>query len=146
MKKVLKSFLIIFMFMFLINSVDALDINKYNNLYLNVLEAQAEDTSGGGSNGENRNDLELNTDNKTCAELLGKNMTNLIHAGIRIFQIVAAIVALLRGMTLLIPPIISKDSDALKKAESELIILAIVFKPIVRVLGSILSWDVSCII
>ena len=149
MKKVLKSFLVIFMFVFLINNVNALSIDKYSDAYLNVLAAEAVDDGAGGS--KKNGNVELSTEEKTCAELLGKNMTSLIHAGITIFQIVAAIIALLRGMTLLIPAVIAKDSNSIKAAESQLIVLgivlavAIIFKPLVRLLGNLLEWDISCI-
>ena len=55
-------------------------------------------------------------------------------------------------MTILIPPITSKDEGALKKAGGQLVTLAIVlavaiiFRPLIGILGEILEWDVSCVI
>ena len=54
-------------------------------------------------------------------------------------------------MMVLIPPILAKDADALKKASKTLTHMAIIlvviflFKPLLRFIGSILDFDVSCI-
>ena len=89
---------------------------------------------------------------KTCQEILGKNLTKIVHAFITIIQIASAIIAIVKGMMILIPPIVAKDADALKKASSTLILLGIVlvivllFKPLIIFLGRILELDVSCIV
>ena len=55
-------------------------------------------------------------------------------------------------MALLIPPLIDKDSDALKKSSNKLVKMAIilivvlVFKPLVSFLGEVLGFDISCIL
>ena len=88
----------------------------------------------------------------TCEEILGPVLTKIIYSAITILQIVAAIIAIVRGMLILIPPIVSKDADALKKASKTLVILgiilmaAIAFRPIIRLFGSLLGYDISCIV
>ena len=62
----------------------------------------------------------------TCSNLLGPNLVKVVKAAIRIIQIVGAIIAIVKGMMILIPPILSKDSDALKKASSTLVTMAII--------------------
>lgn len=87
----------------------------------------------------------------TCSNLLGPNLVKVVKAAIRIIQIVGAIIAIVKGMMILIPPILSKDSDALKKASSTLVTMAIIlviiflFPTILRVIGSVLGFDLSCI-
>jgi hypothetical protein len=95
---------------------------------------------------------EIGGDVKDCKDILGTNLTKIVRAFITIIQIAAAIIAIVKGMMILIPPIIAKDADALKKASSTLIILGIVliivllFRPLVLFLGKILELDISCLV
>ncbi len=88
----------------------------------------------------------------SCEEILGSNLTIVVKMGITVIQIAGAIIAVVKGMMTLIPPIIAKDADALKKASKTLITMAIVlvviflFKPLLRFLGNLLDFDTSCII
>ena len=88
----------------------------------------------------------------SCYKLLGHNLSELIKAAINILQIVGAIICIVKGMMVLIPPILAKDADALKKAGSTLtkmaIILIIIFllKPLLSFLGKLLDFDVTCFI
>ena len=145
-----------------------------NNVYAEVNEVNAEVNANAKAGMKSVNDYEINKiaanekDNKddkddksgiaisnekmTCEEILGKNLTNLLKAAITTFQIAAAIFAIVKGMTILIPPITAKDEGALKKAGGQLVTLAIVlavaiiFRPLIGILGEILEWDVSCVI
>ena len=115
-------------------------------------------TSNG--NGETNNGSTANVDVPTlpsgnlssCTDLLGKNLSAIVKATFTILQIVGAIIAIVKGMMILIPPILAKDAEALKKAGSTLTKLAIVlviiflFKPLLKFLGSILDFDVSCLV
>ena len=86
-----------------------------------------------------------------CYSILGKNLTKVVHAFITVVQIVAAIIAIVQGMMILIPPIVAKDADALKKATKKLVDLVIIliiillFRPLIRLMGNILELDISCI-
>ena len=88
----------------------------------------------------------------SCSKILGKNLTRLVKAGITIFQIACIIIALIKGMTILLPALMSKDADKGDKSTGQLIVLgivliiALIFRPIVALLGKILEFDVSCII
>ena len=90
--------------------------------------------------------------NKTCEQILGKVLTKVVKSGITIMQIICALIAIVKGMMILVPAVMAKDADALKKASRTLmmmgIILAIViiFRPVIRLLGSLLGFDTSCII
>lgn len=88
----------------------------------------------------------------TCTEILGKNLTKIVHFAISTLRIVAAIVAIVNGIIIMIPPVIDKDygslNKALRKLVSMLIILAIilVFPSLVRVIGKLFEFDISCIL
>ncbi len=88
----------------------------------------------------------------TCKELMGENLSAIIKVAITVIQIVAAIIAIVKGMMVLIPPILAKDADALKKAGSTLAKMAIIlviiflFKPLLTFLGDLLDFDTSCIL
>ena len=90
--------------------------------------------------------------NTECSKILGNNLTAIVKASITIIEVVASIIAIVKGMMTLIPPIISKDADALKKATKTLTTMAIIlviiflFKPLLRFIGNILEFDTSCIL
>ncbi len=87
----------------------------------------------------------------TCEQILGENLTAILKVAITIMQIVGAIIAIVKGMMTLIPPILAKDADALKKASKTLVTMAIIlviiflFRPLLRFLGNLLDFDISCI-
>ena len=87
-----------------------------------------------------------------CKDLLGPNLAAVVKTSFLILQIVGAIIAIVKGMMTLIPPILAKDAEALKKAGNVLtkmaIVLVIIFllRPLLQFLGSILGFDVSCIV
>ena len=92
------------------------------------------------------------TGSMKCSDILGTNLTKIVHAGIRAIQIIGAIVAIVNGMITLIPAVMSKDADGLKKAEKKLVLMAIILLCIfllpylARWIGSIFDYDISCII
>ena len=67
-----------------------------------------------------------------------------------LLRIGASIIAIVNGMLIILPAVISKDADALKKSEKKLIILAIVLVLIIllptllNVIGNIFGYDLSC--
>ncbi len=87
----------------------------------------------------------------TCEEILGQNLKNVLHLFINAIRIGSAIVAVLLCMTALIPPIMSDDAKALKKATNKcikiLIMLALIqlLPVLVRVVGLIAGFDLSCL-
>ena len=87
----------------------------------------------------------------SCTEILGSNLTAIVRVSITILEIVGAILAIVKGMMVLIPPILAKDADALKKASKTLTNMAIIlviifiFRPLIRFIGSLLEFDISCI-
>ncbi len=88
----------------------------------------------------------------TCTQILGPNLTKLVHTGIRTIQIIGAILAIVKGMITLIPAVMAKDAEGLKKAQKTLVTMAIILLCIfllpylVRWIGNILGYDISCLI
>ena len=88
----------------------------------------------------------------SCSEILGPNLTAIVKVSITILQIVGAIIAIVKGMMVLIPPILAKDADALKKSSKTLVNMAIIliiiflFRPILKFIGNLLDFDTSCIL
>ena len=88
---------------------------------------------------------------RTCKQILGDNLTEVVKAGIKIVQIVGAIIAIVRGMMVLLPAIIAHDSDGLKKAAKTLTYMAIIlvviflFPGLMRLIGKIAGFDISCL-
>lgn len=100
-------------------------------------------------------DVKLPEEDKTlteCIRILGKDLAAIVKASITILQIVGAIIAIVKGMMTLVPPILAKDADALKKAGSTLTKMAIIlviiflFKPLLNFIGGLLDFDTSCIV
>lgn len=95
--------------------------------------------------------IEISNEIYSCYEILGSNLTKVVHAFINILQISAVIISIVYGMIILVPPVLAKDSDEVKKATSKLIkigvilLIILLFRPIIRFIGNVLEFDLSCI-
>ena len=115
--------------------------------------AQGQDPNAGNGNGK-YNVVELDPDPTpmTCSEILGEPLLTIVKGGITIVQIAAAILAIVKGMLILVPAITAKDADGLKKSGKTLAILAVIlalvviFRPLVKMIGHLLDYDVTCIV
>lgn len=119
----------------------------------NKEEKETEKTSNEESNGEFKPvELKIDDSKKTCKDILGPVLTQVIKGGIVIVQIVCAIIAILNGMLILVPAVVTKDADSLKKSSKKLamlgiiLMLVIIFKPLVRMIASLLEYDITCIL
>ena len=80
-----------------------------------------------------------------------ENIGKLIKLALNVLRIAGAIIAIVNGMMKLIPAVVSKDPEAVKKAGNScakmaVILLVIgVFPTILRVIGKIFGYDLSCI-
>mgnify|MGYP004678143641 CR=1 FL=1 len=99
----------------------------------------------------NLNALGFGTGSQTCRELLKPNLIKIIKLAMNTLRIVGAIIAIIKGMTLLIPPIINGEADKLKQAGRKCVKLGIVlliigvFPTIINFIGYVLKYDLSCI-
>ena len=86
----------------------------------------------------------------TCEEMLGKNLTKILKFTLEVLSIVGAIIAIVNSMISLIPALIAKDAEALKKAQSKCITMAIVLVLILLLptlltfIGNIFGYDLTC--
>lgn len=97
-------------------------------------------------------DLEIDTSPKTCSEILGKNLTKIVKFAIVLLRVAGAVIAIVNSMIALVPAVMSKDADALQKAKGKCISMGIllavilVFPSILRFIGNVLGFDISCIV
>ena len=87
-----------------------------------------------------------------CAKIAGPNIIKVIKGSINTVRIAGVIIAIANAMIILIPAVIGKDADALKKAEKKLITLFVVlaaigiFPSIVSIISNIFDFDLSCLV
>lgn len=105
---------------------------------INILEVKAPDFDiAGGST--------------SCAELLGSNLVLVVRFAINAIRIIGVIVAIVMGMTALIPAVNKGDAGELNKAIRKCIWIAVVliivvmFPTLARVIGKLFGFDTSCI-
>ena len=85
-----------------------------------------------------------------CNQLLGPTITKLIRILIDVLKIAGAIICIVKMMLTLIPPITSKDADALNKAIRTCVILLVILTVILLIdtllviIGRIFAFDLSC--
>ncbi len=99
----------------------------------------------------NTTSLDISSQSMTCAEILGPNLVKIVKLFVTGLRIAAAIIAIIKGMLAFIPAIVSDDASALKKATKTVIMMLIVliiiglFPTLIRVIGRIAGFDLSCI-
>ncbi|NLC48053.1 MAG: hypothetical protein GX758_01655 [Tenericutes bacterium] len=88
----------------------------------------------------------------TCENLLGRNLTKVVKSITLILRIAGAIIATVNGMIALIPAVVSKDQDALKKATKKcvnmgiVLVLILLLPSLLVLIGNLFSYDISCIV
>lgn len=86
-----------------------------------------------------------------CIEIVGESLSKIIRLSVNVLRIAGAIIAIIKGMTLLIPPIMNGDAKALQAAGKKCVKLGIVlliigvFPTIIRFIGFVFNYDLSCI-
>ncbi len=116
-------------------------IQSYNNLPPSNNSFKIPDIGGGDGFGKSAN----------CKKVLGDSGYNLVNGLIKIVRILAPIVATLVAMITLIPAITAKDEDKVKAATKKCVTIGIVLLVIevipyiVRLIGVIIGYDLSCI-
>lgn len=97
-------------------------------------------------------DLDFSDEPMTCTELLGPNLTKVFHMLITALRVAGAIIALVKATMLLMPAVVAKDAEALKKAGKSCVNLAIALVIIgllptfASIIGKIVDFDVTCLI
>lgn len=85
-----------------------------------------------------------------CKEFLGNNLIKILSFVIDTLRVGASIIAIVNAMIILLPAVIAKDADALKKSQKKLVTLAIVLVLIILLptlliaIGNLFGYDLSC--
>lgn len=134
-KKILILFFIVFIAFIGIIKTDAKVVDNVNIL-----------TYSGGFNSQG-----FGEGGQECIDIVGENLSKIIKLSINVLRIAGAIIAIIKGMTLLIPPIMNGDAKALQTAGRKCVKLGIVlliigvFPTVIRFIGHIFNYDLSCI-
>lgn len=134
-KKILILFFIVFIAFIGIMKTDAKVVDNVNIL-----------TYSGGFNSQG-----FGEGGQECIDIVGENLSKIIKLSINVLRIAGAIIAIIKGMTLLIPPIMNGDAKALQTAGRKCVKLGIVlliigvFPTVIRFIGHIFNYDLSCI-
>ena len=97
------------------------------------------------------NDNTFGSSGDTCAKIAGPNILKVIHGSITTIRIVGVILAIANAMMILLPAVMAKDADAVKKATHKCIIIGVVlaiigiFPSIVSIIARIFDFDLSCL-
>lgn len=136
-KKVLIVILMVMVAFIGIMKTDAKVVDVTDNI--NVLTYGGFNSQGFGESGQD------------CLDVVGANLAKIIKLSINVLRIAGAIIAIIKGMTLLIPPIMNGDAKALQAAGKKCVKLAIilliigVFPTVIRFIGIVFGYDLSCI-
>lgn len=135
MKKILLMLLIIVSLFAFTNEINA-KVNINDTISILEVEAPDFDIAGGST---------------SCSELLGSNLVLVVKFGMNAIRIIGVIVAIVKGMTSLLPAVNKGDAGELNKALRKCIWIAVVliivvmFPTLARVIGKLFGFDTSCI-
>ena len=93
----------------------------------------------------------ISDNDMTCEEILGSNLTKIVHLGVTIVKVVAAIATILYGIIMFLPVVMNDDPKELNKALSKavkmiiILILILLLPTIIKVIGNIFDFDLSCL-
>lgn len=118
--------------------------------------AGSNDGQAGGSNTDvnvniNQPDLDIYGGSMTCVQLLGPGLTKILNFAIDSIRIIGVIASIVMAMVTLIPAVNKGDQGELNNAIRKCIWIAVVlciivlFPLIVRVIGKLFGFDISCI-
>ena len=91
------------------------------------------------------------SDGDDCKSFLGENISKIVKASFTTLRIAGAIIAIVNAMMSLIPAVVSKNADALKKASKKCVTMGIVLAAIgilpsiVILIARIFGYDISCL-
>lgn len=94
---------------------------------------------------------QISDEDMTCEELLGSNLTKIVNVGITVIRVVGALAMIIFGITAYIPAVSGDNPELLKKANSKaikmgiILILIILLPSLVKIIGNIFDFDLSCL-
>ena len=115
-------------------------------LFINIASLSAASDTGI----ETPDGWKISDNDMTCEEILGSNLTKIVHLGVTIVKVVAAIATILYGIMFL-PVVMNDDPKELNKALNKavkmiiILILILLLPTIIKVIGNIFDFDLSCL-
>lgn len=125
--------------------------SKKVTIYTDV-HTQNQDINSGNNSGASAPDFEFNEDPMTCEELLGPNLTKVVKAALTLVRIGASIATIVIGMLNFLPALTKGDQGEFNKAVKKCIWLVVVLMLIIlipvllRTIGNLFNWDISCFV
>ena len=146
-----KLYIVLFSILLLNIFICSVNASKFEPITdsINILANTNNNNNNNSNNGNNG--LELSSEHMTCEQLLGKNLVKVLHLIINAIRVGAVIASIIIMMLALIPPIMSGDASAMKKATSKCVKTAVVlilieFIPLIAgVVGKIAGFDLTCL-
>jgi hypothetical protein len=116
-------------------------------LFINITSLSAESDTGI----ETPESWKISEEDMTCEEILGSNLTKIVHLGVTAVKVVGAIAAILYGIIMFLPVIMDDDPKELNKALSKAIkmlivlILILLLPTFIKIIGNIFDFDLTCL-
>ncbi len=117
-------------------------------LFINITSLSAESDTGI----ETPENWKISEEDMTCEELLGSNLTKIVHLCVTVVKVIGAIGAILYGIIMFLPVIMVDDPKELNKALSKavkmliVLILILLLPSLIKIIGNIFDFDLTCLI
>ena len=129
--------------------------DKHTNAKCGKLQSENGDedkgVNGSGDSPSTPDGWKISDEDMTCEELLGTNLTKVVNVGITLIRVVGALAMIIFGITAYIPAVSGDNPELLKKANSKaikmgiILILIILLPSLVKIIGNIFDFDLSCL-
>ena len=116
-------------------------------LFINIASLSAASDTGI----ETPDGWKISDNDMTCEEILGSNLTKIVHLGVTIVKVVAAIATILYGIIMFLPAVMNDDPKELNQSLNNavkmiiILILILLLPTIIKVIGNIFDFDLSCL-
>lgn len=93
----------------------------------------------------------ISDEDMTCEELLGSNLTKVVNVGITAIRVVGALITIVFGILTYVPAVTGDNPELLKKANSKaikmgiILIIILLLPTLVKIIGNIFDFDLSCL-
>lgn len=120
----------------------------FNVLFINVLDLNADSLESGI---DAPSGWSISQDDMTCEEILGSNLTKVVHLGVTIVKVVATLATIVYGIIMFLPAVMGDDTKELYKALSKdvkmliVLIIILLLPTLIKVIGNIFDFDLSCL-
>lgn len=94
---------------------------------------------------------DISTEDMTCEELLGSNLTKIVNVGVTAIRVIGALATIIFGIVAYIPAVSGDNPELLKKANSKaikmgiILIIILLLPSLVKIIGNIFDFDLTCL-